>query len=304
MTIKHLVISGGGPIMVQVLGAIQHLEQNNFVSMKDIETIYGTSSGAIVGILICLKFDWETINDYIIKRPWQDVFPVKVQNIFDAYTKKGVFDIKTVEKCFKPLLDAKDIPMDINLEDFYKFSNIELHFFSFEINEFKIQDISYLTHPKLSLMSAVQMTCGLPLLVTPVCIDDKCYIDGGLSCNYPLNFCIESGKLPDEILGFKNKYNNDKNNKNNINDETNLLDFLLGFLFKIILSVNTDHNQPQLKNEIICDAKYLNIEVLRSALSNIEVRRDLFKNGTETATNFLSSLVLQDSIQELSEGVL
>jgi predicted acylesterase/phospholipase RssA len=304
MTIKHLVISGGGPIMVQVLGAIQHLEQNNFVSMKDIETIYGTSSGAIVGILICLKFDWETINDYIIKRPWQDVFPVKVQNIFDAYTKKGVFDIKTVEKCFKPLLDAKDIPMDINLEDFYKFSNIELHFFSFEINEFKIQDISYLTHPKLSLMSAVQMTCGLPLLVTPVCIDDKCYIDGGLSCNYPLNFCIESGKLPDEILGFKNKYNNDKNNKNNINDETNLLDFLLGFLFKIILSVNTDHNQPQLKNEIICDAKYLNIEVLRSALSNIEVRRDLFKNGTETAANFLSSLVLQDSIQELSEGVL
>ena len=304
MTIKHLVISGGGPIMVQVLGAIQHLEQNNFISMKDIETIYGTSSGAIVGILICLKFDWETINDYIIKRPWQDVFPVKVQNIFDAYTKKGVFDIKTVEKCFKPLLDAKDIPMDINLEDFYKFSNIELHFFSFEINDFKIQDISYLTHPKLSLMSAVQMTCGLPLLVTPVCIDDKCYIDGGLSCNYPLNFCIESGKLPDEILGFKNKYNNDKNNKNNINDETNLLDFLLGFLFKIILSVNTDHNQPQLKNEIICDAKYLNIEVLRSALSNIEVRRELFKNGTETAANFLSSLVLQDSIQELSESVL
>ena len=304
MTIKHLVISGGGPIMVQVLGAIQHLEQNNFISMKDIETIYGTSAGAIVGILICLKFDWETINDYIIKRPWQDVFPVKVQNIFDAYTKKGVFDIKTIEKCFKPLLDAKDIPMDINLEDVYTFSNIELHFFSFEINEFKIQDISYLTHPNLSLMTAVQMTCGLPLLVTPVCIDDKCYIDGGLSCNYPLNFCIESGKLPDEILGFKNKYNNDKNNKNNINVETNLLDFLLGFLFKIILSVNTDHNQPQLKNEIICDAKYLNIEVLRSALSNIEIRRELFKNGTETAANFLSSLALQNSIQELSESVL
>jgi predicted acylesterase/phospholipase RssA len=79
MTIKHLVISGGGPIMVQILGAIQHLEQHNFVDMKNIESIYGTSAGAIVGILICLKYDWETINDYIIKRPWQDVFPIKVQ---------------------------------------------------------------------------------------------------------------------------------------------------------------------------------------------------------------------------------
>ena len=55
MTIKNLVISGGGPIMVQVLGAIQHLEKNNFVDLKNIETIYGTSAGAIVGILICLN---------------------------------------------------------------------------------------------------------------------------------------------------------------------------------------------------------------------------------------------------------
>jgi predicted acylesterase/phospholipase RssA len=287
MTIKHLVISGGGPIMVQVLGAIQHLEQNNFLNMKDIETIYGTSAGAIVGILICLNFDWETINDYIIKRPWQDVFAIKVQNIFDAYTKKGIFDIKTIEKCFKPLLDAKDISMDINLEDFYNLSHIELHLFSFEINEYKVQDISYLTHPKLSLMTAVQMTCGLPVLVTPVCIDDKCFIDGGMSCNYPLNYCIESGKLPDEMLGFKNKYGD---GKNNINSESTLLDFLLSFLFKAVFSVSTDHIQRQIKHEVLCDAKYLSIEVLRNALSNVDIRKDLFKNGCDSAVNFLSNL--------------
>ena len=229
MTIKHLVISGGGPVLVHVLGAIQHLEENNYLDRKEIKSIYGTSAGAIVGVLLCLGFDWETVRDYIIKRPWQDVFPVKVQNIFDAYTKKGVFDIKTFEKCFRPLLDAKDINMDINLEDFYKLSNIELHLFAFEINEYKIHDVSYLTYPKLSLLSAIQMSCALPLLVTPVCIDDKCYIDGGFSCNYPLNYCIESGKLPDEILGFKNKYDIQKTV---INAESTILDFMMSFLFK------------------------------------------------------------------------
>ena len=311
MTIKHLVISGGGPIMIQVLAAIQHLEQNSFLSLSAIESIYGTSAGAIVGVLICLKFDWETINDYIIKRPWQDVFPVKVQNIFDAYTKKGLFDSKTIEKCFKPLLDAKDIPMDIHLADFYKLSNIELHFFSFEINEYKVQDISYLTHPTLPLMTAIHMTSALPVLVNPVCIDNKCYIDGGLACNYPLNYCIESGKLSDEILGFKNKYSDEKNN---IHSDSTLLDFLLSFLFKAVFSLNTDHTQPSLKNEVVCDAKYLNIDVLRSALSNIEVRRGLFANGTETAATFLSNIQshlqtqldsqLQHGIQELSESLL
>ena len=284
MTIKHLVISGGGPIMIQILGAIQHLEKNEIFDTKNIETIYGTSAGAIVGVLICLKFDWETINDYIIKRPWQDVFPIKVQSIFDAYTKKGIFDTKTIEKCFKPLLDAKDIPMDINLNDFYKLSNIELHLYSFEINEYKVQDISYLTHPGLSLMNAIQMTSCLPILVTPVCIDNKCYIDGGMACNYPLSYCIDSGKNEDEIFGFKNKYIDEKEH---VNSDSTMLDFLLSFLFKAVFSVNTDRKQPQIKNELICDADYLSFSVLKNALTNMEVRRNLFENGIETASKFI-----------------
>ena len=148
-------------------------------------------------------------------------------------------------------------------------------------------------------MTAVQMTCGLPVLVTPVIIDDKCYIDGGMACNYPLNYCIESGKNPDEILGFKNKYSEEKEN---VNSDSTMLDFLLSFLFKAVFSVNTEHNQQQIKNEVICDAQYLSFDVLKNALSNVEVRRDLFKNGTETAVNFLSKL--KNSVQELSESVL
>lgn len=298
MTIKHLVISGGGPVLVHVLGAIQHLEENNYLDRKEIKSIYGTSAGAIVGVLLCLGFDWETIRDYIIKRPWQDVFPVKVQNIFDAYTKKGVFDIKTFEKCFRPLLDAKDINMDINLEDFYKLSNIELHLFAFEINEYKIHDVSYLTYPKLSLLSAIQMSCALPLLVTPVCIEDKCFIDGGFSCNYPLNYCIESGKLPDEILGFKNKYDIQKTV---INAESTILDFMTTFLFTTISRFNTENEQQEIKNEVICDARYLSIDVLRRAASSVDARRELFNSGIETATKFLSEL--KDSVQELHESI-
>jgi predicted acylesterase/phospholipase RssA len=295
MTIKHLIISGGGPIMVQILSTIQELEKNNYININDIESIYGTSAGAIIGVLISLKYDWETINDYIIKRPWQDVFPIKVQNILDSYTKRGLFDMKTVEKCFKPLFDAKDIPLDINMSDFYKLTNVELHMFSFEINQYKVEDISHLTYPNLHLLQAIQMTCALPVLVTPVCIDDKCFMDGGVACNYPLNFCIDSGKNPDEMLGFKNKYSDDKTI---INEESTLLDYLLNFLFKAVFSAKNNYMQPNIKNEVICDASYLNLDVLRNALSSVEVRRDLFEKGKQTALNYLNSL--QDSIQELN----
>ena len=52
MTIKHLVISGGGPTMFQSLGAIQYLEQNGYLNLNNIETIYGTSAGAFVSVFI------------------------------------------------------------------------------------------------------------------------------------------------------------------------------------------------------------------------------------------------------------
>jgi predicted acylesterase/phospholipase RssA len=300
MTIKNLVISGGGPIMLQILGAIQFLEKNKFLDINNIETIYGTSAGAMIGLCLCLKFDWETINDYFIKRPWQEVFSIKVENIFDAYTRKGIFDIKTIEKCYKPLFDAKDIPIDINLEELYNLSKIELHMFTFEINEYKTQDISYLTHPKLSVLTAIQMSCALPILITPVFLHDKCYIDGGVSCNYPLKYCIDSGKNADETLGFKINYGN---NKNIIGEEATILDFLFYYLFKAIFSVNTDNIQPVIKNEVLLDVDTCSVTFhMFSALTRMEDRKEWFNNGIKSSANLLTSL--EYSIQELSESFL
>lgn len=285
--IKHLVISGGGPSMIQTLGAIQYLEEEKFIDINNIETIYGTSAGAIIGVLICLKYDWKTLHDYIINRPWQHVFPIKIQNIFDAYTKKGIFDNKTVEKCFKPLLNAKNIQMNINLKEFYEYSKIELHFFTFEINTFQIEDISHLTHPNISLINAIQMTCALPVLMTPVCIEDKCYIDGGVVCNYPLQKCIETNKNTEEILGFKNQY--DDSNKNHVDSNSTLLDFIMSFLFKLIYSFSTEHSQPDIPFEVTYLANRLSINVLKNALSSTEMREELFKSGIESAKTLIDS---------------
>ena len=134
MPIKHLVISGGGPLGFRYLGALQKLEQDGFWHLDDIETIYGTSIGAIIGAFICLKYDWETLTKYIIERPWHDAFKVNPKQIFDSYYNKGLFDKKLAEIIFKPLLEAKDMTLNITLKEFYDFSKIDLHIFSFELN--------------------------------------------------------------------------------------------------------------------------------------------------------------------------
>ena len=107
-----------------------------------------------------------------------------------------------------------------------------MHFFALEINDFEIVDLSYLTHPDLPLLSAIQMSAAIPMLISPVCISDKCYLDCGWICNYPLQYCIDKFGDVDEIVGLKNIYvsasasASDVSN-NRVNSDTNILDFII-----------------------------------------------------------------------------
>jgi predicted patatin/cPLA2 family phospholipase len=133
------------------------------------------------------------------------------------------------------------------------------------------------------------MTCGLPILLTPVCIDNKCYIDGGIVCNYPLNYCIKG--IPniniDEILSFKTEYTQ---TNTTIHLNSTMLDFVMNFLFKLIYSLSTDNIQPKIKYELLCSTDKLSIGALKKALFDINIRNELFQIGIEEANEFLSKL--------------
>lgn len=291
MTIKHLVISGGGPTMIKSLGASQYLEQNNFWKIDNIQTIHGTSAGAMVGAMLCLNYDWETINSYIIDRPWNEAFPFNIKSILDAYTNKGIFGRKATEIVFKSLLLGKDLSLDITLKDFYDYSKIELYMYSFEINHFKMESISYKSYPDLPLLTALQMTSAVPILISPVCVDGKCFIDGAVVSNYPLNYCLDLVSDKNEILGFKNDYG-DKKQSNIIDEDSTLLDYIMTFIYKLIFQLNTEDKQLKIDNEVLYSAQYLSFEYIKSVLSSSEIRKEFLQSGIQSATDFLSKVTL------------
>jgi predicted patatin/cPLA2 family phospholipase len=162
--------------------------------------------------------------------------------------------------------------------------------YAFDINEFKLQDISHITYPKLPLLQSIQMTCSLPLIVSPVCIDNKCFMDGGIICNYPIKYCINNIENHDEILGIKNQYDTDNTINMNINSESTIIDYILAFLFKTIQSLSKKEEIPSINNEIICDATLMSVSYLKNVLGSLELRKQLFDAGTESAKKFVSKL--------------
>ena len=152
-----------------------------------------------------------------------------------------------------------------------------------------MEDISYLTHPSLQLLTAVKMSCGLPILICPTFIDDKCYIDGGIVCNYPLKYCIGSGKKESEILGLKNEYTK---TKICIDHQSTLLEYILNFLYKLIQNMNADNNNTvSITNEICLEANLMTLDSLTSSINDIETRKKLFKKGEDIANEFIKNVI-------------
>lgn len=293
--IKHLVISGGGPLGLRYLGALEMLEQQKFWSIENIESIYGTSVGSIIGAFICLKYDWETLNKYIIERPWHDAFKISAKQLFDSYYNKGLFDKSIVEIIFKPLLTAKDLQMNVTLKEFYDFSKIDLHIFTFELNKFETIEMNHVSHPDLLLIDALTMSSSLPGIFMPTIIGNKCFIDGGVMYNFPINQCIRDHPNVDEILGIKSAYDKDNDNFKNIevNSESSLLEYVICLTINSMNFIRDSVKLENIENVIKCYVtdNPLTLDYIKESIHSQTLRKEWILTGEKDAMTFLAQKV-------------
>ena len=218
MTFKHFVFSGGYHIFMCILGSLQQLEEEKRINLCDIETIWCVSSGSFIAISISLlkgyrmrfiddeltseDFNWDVLKNYLLDRPWNYLFNVPTFNIYDLCSKNGVYDENISLHMLEPLLKLLDLSIDITLKEFFEYTNVECHFFSFDIYHFQYIDISYKTFPDMLLRNVMYVTSSIPFLSKPHIEYGKCLIDGGALINYPIHYCLRQIENPEEILGY------------------------------------------------------------------------------------------------------
>ena len=276
-TIRHLVISGGGTLGFSYYGILKESNEMELWKYDNIKTIYGTSIGAILATVICLNYDWNTLDDYLIKRPWQNVFNYDINTLFACVQNNGIFSKTITEKIFQPLLLGKDIPLSINMKEFFTITGIELHIMVTNVNQFNAVDISYKTHPKWLLIDAVHASCSIPLLFTPILLNENLYCDGGFCVNCPVNQCIDNGANPNEIMGINTFA---ENNEETVMNDFSLFDYIVFLINKILQKITI---QPC--DDIRCmfilpfDSRSLTNISMVSESNN--VRTELIQHGIE-----------------------
>ena len=249
MTIKNIILSGGGIIGLTEFGIIKTLIELNIIEYKNIENIYCTSIGSLIGLIFILNTNYNNIEKYFIERPWENIFDINYNDIFNIVTNTGIISPEKIKDIIKPIiLSSKfNLTEESTLLDLYNETKIKFNLITCNIATIDEVIINYITFPDIKIYEAILMTCGIPFLCKLLNFNNTYYIDGSIIENTPINIFLENENYNDEeILILDNNkdikvnlecltsYNFNKNKTVNIPENSNIFYIIFIFLKNII----------------------------------------------------------------------
>ena len=272
--IEHLVLSGAATNGLIQVGLLTHLLENEIIHMKNIKSIYATSAGAIISVLLLIGVSVTEIKEYFINRPWQKFFDIDFK-----FEEKGVFLSCYLYDMIKPFIKAYDIPEPYTLLDLYNKTGIDLHVFTTKINGMVLTDLNHVTHPAITIEQVITMTATIPFVFPPVKYENEYYIDGGLvnRCplrsiehhNYDENSILVIDIIEDAIVQY--------------NDDSSMIDLLHVIFSNSMMIISSDlYNEKFINYPYyyrVISENIFNSNALENFINNIEYRQELFVKG-------------------------
>jgi len=289
MTIKHLVLSGGGAAGFTVYGALKYLNKAKFFDISNIKSIHACSAGSIIAGLVLLTDNWDMLDDYILKRPWDKLININPTSLLNLWQKKGIFNENMIREILRPFLQSKELDDNITLKQLYDKTNIDIYMYTTNINSTELETVSlsYKSHPDLEFYKAITMSSAFPLMFMPICDSSNCYIDGGLLNNFPICNCVKLNNNIDEILGIKINSNTD--NIEYVNNDTLLPMYLYSIIIKMYILVNQKESDIELPNLVNCYIEDNSFSKWGNAVVDMSTRQEYISIGEDSAKYFLEN---------------
>jgi predicted patatin/cPLA2 family phospholipase len=136
------------------------------------------------------------------------------------------------------------------------------------------------------------MSSALPGIFMPIIIENCCYVDGGVMCNYPINQCLRDHTTKDEILGIKSSYDKETDSFRNVDvtQDTSLLEYVICLTINSMNFIRNTVKIENIENTVRCYVtdNPLTLDFIQESISKQELRRQWMKEGEEDAIQFLN----------------
>ena len=220
---KVLVLSGGGLKGIVQLGILHRLSNNtnnkkfdndsylddllnnislsshpsdNINLLSEIKYYVGTSIGSIICLLLIIGISPSEILSHICAN-FDTSIKLDIQSIL---TKCGA---TSPDFLFDRLLKVVEDKIGFipTMDELYETFHKEFTVVTYNITTDETVYIDYKSHPNLSCIEALKMSCNIPIVFEKYMYDKCFYIDGGVSDNFPIEYAKDKYKN-EKILGL------------------------------------------------------------------------------------------------------
>lgn len=280
--IKNLVISAGGVMIISYLGVLRFLDEKNIIT--NIQSYYGVSAGAILSLMLTLKYSIDEIEKFLFSFDFQKLlsdFDIDnfINNLSLSNGKNAEIVIKSV--IIYKLGDNYD---NITFIDLFNKTNIELNVYAMCCEENTMHEFNHLKTPDIPIWKAIAASSRIPIVYSPIKINNLTFVDGAVINKYPIQL-IPKEKLPATlgILCECQQINNSTFDNQNLNNLLNIIYHIIDIDYIIYSPYNLQTIHIIIPSEV-------NINPIDFDLS-IEQKKILFDIGYQAAKNQISKLI-------------
>ena len=272
--IKSIIISGGGHSVFTFYGIIKQALQSKYIVYENLESLYGTSAGSLICLLIALNIETEVLDNYLINKPWQELFHLTFDSFMHLYETFGIFNNDIFVDIFSHLFAYKELDVNITFEEFYQHNHLDIHLYSTKLENLEYTDFNHLTTPKMKVLDAIHASCAVPFIFPPYKQDTAYYLDGSIMIDLPLEPALTKHDK-EEVLVIK-KFSESIVLKEN----PNLLDYM-GFVFVNLIHKIIICNNQHIENFIVVKDNIVSLDDILQMASQKEKRNTAIQYGMD-----------------------
>jgi predicted acylesterase/phospholipase RssA len=182
--ITHIVFAGNALRSLCICGILRYIYCYKMdVNIRDVA---GTSMGAFFSLAYALKIPIERLEKMLYNIMKTDITKVYPNNFINLINEYGLNNSRDYLNEFRVYIKEIYNQDDITFLDLTKKTGINLYISVTEVNTGSNIIFNVDEHPNVSVLDAISASMCLPILSKPVKINDKYYIDGYLTNNFPI----------------------------------------------------------------------------------------------------------------------
>jgi predicted acylesterase/phospholipase RssA len=183
--ISHLSFSGGGLCGLSYLGIIRFLQTERLT--HSIKNVAGTSMGSFFACSVALDIPYAKL-ETLIKNHFKNGLFYEANKMLNIIHTLGIDDGETLVAPLRLYIRDTYDQDDITFIELTKRTGKNLVICATCVETAKPMYFCLDTTPHVGILQAVQASMTVPLFARPMLIQERHYVDGGLTDNHPITY--------------------------------------------------------------------------------------------------------------------